>query len=194
MDTSPGGDYYTSPSSPTSSNRNWTEDMEGGRAGGGGGAGLPVGVAAAGTTISGRHCAGAGARDAGLEPRGSLGVVVSRDARGWKSSPGSRSRSYLVPLRPGRAGSLPGPTSPPPPIRGPSRWVGWDGGGSRSIESLLTVVLLRVHYFPWDLNLVRLQFRGSPVSFSQGPDREDFGLLLLVHRGFSRDSVVSAFP
>lgn len=128
MDTSPGGDYYTSPSSPTSSNRNWTEDMEGGRAGGGGGAGLPVGVAAAGTTISGRPCAGAGARDAGLEPRGSLGVVVSRDARGWKSSPGSRSRSYLVPLRPRRAGSLPGPTSPPPPIRGPSRWVGWDEG------------------------------------------------------------------
>lgn len=70
--------------------------------------------------------------------------------------------------------------------------MGW--GGSRSIESLLTAVLLRVHYFPWDLNLVRLQFRGSPVSFSQGPDREDFGLLLLVHRGFSRDSVVSAFP
>uniref|UniRef100_A0A8D0VQW3 Nuclear factor 1 n=1 Tax=Sus scrofa TaxID=9823 RepID=A0A8D0VQW3_PIG len=30
VDTSPGGDYYTSPSSPTSSNRNWTEDMEGG--------------------------------------------------------------------------------------------------------------------------------------------------------------------
>lgn len=42
VDTSPGGDYYTSPSSPTSSSRNWTEDMEGGRAGGGGGAGLPV--------------------------------------------------------------------------------------------------------------------------------------------------------
>lgn len=35
MDTSPGGDYYTSPSSPTSSSRNWTEDMEGGRPGGG---------------------------------------------------------------------------------------------------------------------------------------------------------------
>lgn len=31
MDTSPGGDYYTSPNSPTSSSRNWTEDMEGGR-------------------------------------------------------------------------------------------------------------------------------------------------------------------
>ncbi|XP_032161849.1 nuclear factor 1 C-type isoform X3 [Lutra lutra] len=30
VDTSPGGDYYTSPSSPTSSSRNWTEDMEGG--------------------------------------------------------------------------------------------------------------------------------------------------------------------
>lgn len=88
MDTSPGGDYYTSPSSPTSSNRNWTEDMEGGRAGGGGGAGLPVGVAAAGTTISGRHCAGAGARDAGLELRGSLGVVVSRDARGLEVKSG----------------------------------------------------------------------------------------------------------
>ncbi|XP_078525943.1 nuclear factor 1 C-type isoform X1 [Lissotriton helveticus] len=29
IDTSPGGEYYTSPSSPTSS-RNWTEDMEGG--------------------------------------------------------------------------------------------------------------------------------------------------------------------
>ena len=35
MDTSPGGDYYTSPSSPTSSSRNWTEDMEGGGPGGG---------------------------------------------------------------------------------------------------------------------------------------------------------------
>uniref|UniRef100_A0A8C9KRZ9 Nuclear factor I C n=1 Tax=Panthera tigris altaica TaxID=74533 RepID=A0A8C9KRZ9_PANTA len=32
VDTSPGGDYYTSPSSPTSSSRNWTEDMEGGGA------------------------------------------------------------------------------------------------------------------------------------------------------------------
>ncbi|XP_020824999.1 nuclear factor 1 C-type isoform X2 [Phascolarctos cinereus] len=30
VDTSPGGDYYTSPNSPTSSSRNWTEDMEGG--------------------------------------------------------------------------------------------------------------------------------------------------------------------
>ncbi|XP_035314288.1 nuclear factor 1 C-type isoform X4 [Cricetulus griseus] len=30
VDTSPGGDYYTSPSSPTSSSRNWTEDIEGG--------------------------------------------------------------------------------------------------------------------------------------------------------------------
>ncbi|XP_053152062.1 nuclear factor 1 C-type isoform X3 [Hemicordylus capensis] len=30
LDTSPGGEYYTSPSSPTSSSRNWTEDMEGG--------------------------------------------------------------------------------------------------------------------------------------------------------------------
>ncbi|KAM5230417.1 nuclear factor 1 C-type isoform 7-T7 [Hipposideros larvatus] len=30
VDTSPSGDYYTSPSSPTSSSRNWTEDMEGG--------------------------------------------------------------------------------------------------------------------------------------------------------------------
>uniref|UniRef100_A0A8D0HEM8 Nuclear factor 1 n=1 Tax=Sphenodon punctatus TaxID=8508 RepID=A0A8D0HEM8_SPHPU len=30
IDTSPGGEYYTSPSSPTSSSRNWTEDMEGG--------------------------------------------------------------------------------------------------------------------------------------------------------------------
>uniref|UniRef100_A0A8C9PIE3 Nuclear factor 1 n=1 Tax=Spermophilus dauricus TaxID=99837 RepID=A0A8C9PIE3_SPEDA len=30
VDTSPGGDYYTSPSSPTSSSPNWTEDMEGG--------------------------------------------------------------------------------------------------------------------------------------------------------------------
>uniref|UniRef100_A0A8C5S0X6 Nuclear factor I C n=1 Tax=Laticauda laticaudata TaxID=8630 RepID=A0A8C5S0X6_LATLA len=29
LDTSPGGEYYTSPSSPTSSSRNWTEDMEG---------------------------------------------------------------------------------------------------------------------------------------------------------------------
>ncbi|XP_069072787.1 nuclear factor 1 C-type isoform X3 [Pleurodeles waltl] len=29
IDTSPGGEYYTSPNSPTSS-RNWTEDMEGG--------------------------------------------------------------------------------------------------------------------------------------------------------------------
>lgn len=30
MDTSPGGEFYTSPSSPTGSSRNWTEDMEGG--------------------------------------------------------------------------------------------------------------------------------------------------------------------
>ncbi|XP_026510701.1 nuclear factor 1 C-type isoform X2 [Terrapene carolina triunguis] len=30
IDTSPGGEYYTSPSSPTSSSRNWTDDMEGG--------------------------------------------------------------------------------------------------------------------------------------------------------------------
>ncbi|XP_075060854.1 nuclear factor 1 C-type isoform X4 [Mixophyes fleayi] len=30
VDTSPGGEFYTSPSSPTGSNRNWTEDMEGG--------------------------------------------------------------------------------------------------------------------------------------------------------------------
>ncbi|XP_053559082.1 nuclear factor 1 C-type isoform X4 [Bombina bombina] len=30
IDTSPGGEYYTSPSSPTGSSRNWTEDMEGG--------------------------------------------------------------------------------------------------------------------------------------------------------------------
>nr|XP_033812875.1 nuclear factor 1 C-type isoform X1 [Geotrypetes seraphini]XP_033812876.1 nuclear factor 1 C-type isoform X1 [Geotrypetes seraphini] len=30
IDTSPGGEFYTSPSSPTSSSRNWTEDMEGG--------------------------------------------------------------------------------------------------------------------------------------------------------------------
>ncbi|XP_025029842.1 nuclear factor 1 C-type isoform X1 [Python bivittatus] len=29
LDTSPGGEYYASPSSPTSSSRNWTEDMEG---------------------------------------------------------------------------------------------------------------------------------------------------------------------
>uniref|UniRef100_A0A8C5LNC5 Nuclear factor 1 n=1 Tax=Leptobrachium leishanense TaxID=445787 RepID=A0A8C5LNC5_9ANUR len=30
IDTSPGGEFYTSPSSPTGSSRNWTEDMEGG--------------------------------------------------------------------------------------------------------------------------------------------------------------------
>ncbi|XP_073542412.1 nuclear factor 1 C-type isoform X9 [Phyllobates terribilis] len=30
VDTSPGGEFYTSPSSPTGSSRNWTEDMEGG--------------------------------------------------------------------------------------------------------------------------------------------------------------------
>ncbi|XP_063311984.1 nuclear factor 1 C-type isoform X4 [Pelobates fuscus] len=30
IDTSPGGEYYASPSSPTGSSRNWTEDMEGG--------------------------------------------------------------------------------------------------------------------------------------------------------------------
>lgn len=80
MDTSPGGDYYTSPSSPTSSSRNWTDDMEGGGAGCGGGAGLPVGVTAAGTTYSGRHCVGARERDACLEPLGLLGVVVTRAA------------------------------------------------------------------------------------------------------------------
>lgn len=69
MDTSPGGDYYTSPSSPTSSSRNWTEDMEGGGAGCGGGAGLPVGVtAAAGTTCSGGHCGTAWAPGSGLVP------------------------------------------------------------------------------------------------------------------------------
>ncbi|NXJ04925.1 NFIC factor, partial [Odontophorus gujanensis] len=33
IDTSPGGEYYTSSNSPTSSSRNWTEDMEGGRCG-----------------------------------------------------------------------------------------------------------------------------------------------------------------
>ncbi|KFW81259.1 Nuclear factor 1 C-type, partial [Manacus vitellinus] len=33
IDTSPGGEYYTSSNSPTSSSRNWTEDMEGGVAG-----------------------------------------------------------------------------------------------------------------------------------------------------------------
>ncbi|NXP49620.1 NFIC factor, partial [Heliornis fulica] len=33
IDTSPGGEYYTSSNSPSSSSRNWTEDMEGGRAG-----------------------------------------------------------------------------------------------------------------------------------------------------------------
>lgn len=31
IDTSPGGEYYTSSNSPTSSSRNWTEDMEGGK-------------------------------------------------------------------------------------------------------------------------------------------------------------------
>ncbi|XP_017721780.1 PREDICTED: uncharacterized protein LOC108525256 [Rhinopithecus bieti] len=77
VDTSPGGDYYTSPSSPTSSSRNWTEDMEGGRAGGGGGAGLPVGVTAVGTTSSGSHCAGAAGQEASLEPRSLLGMVVA---------------------------------------------------------------------------------------------------------------------
>uniref|UniRef100_A0A6I8Q567 Nuclear factor 1 n=1 Tax=Xenopus tropicalis TaxID=8364 RepID=A0A6I8Q567_XENTR len=30
IDTSPGGEYYTSPSSPTGSNRNWADDVEGG--------------------------------------------------------------------------------------------------------------------------------------------------------------------
>uniref|UniRef100_A0A3B3T8R7 Nuclear factor 1 n=1 Tax=Paramormyrops kingsleyae TaxID=1676925 RepID=A0A3B3T8R7_9TELE len=30
IDTSPGGEYYASPSSPTSSSRNWQEEMEGG--------------------------------------------------------------------------------------------------------------------------------------------------------------------
>ncbi|XP_030639618.1 nuclear factor 1 C-type isoform X1 [Chanos chanos] len=30
IDTSPGGEYYTSPNSPASSSRNWQEDMEGG--------------------------------------------------------------------------------------------------------------------------------------------------------------------
>ncbi|NXG40179.1 NFIC factor, partial [Dromaius novaehollandiae] len=33
IDTSPGGEYYTSSNSPTSSSRNWTEDMEGGSPG-----------------------------------------------------------------------------------------------------------------------------------------------------------------
>lgn len=37
IDTSPGGEYYTSSNSPTSSSRNWTEDMEGGRC-------LPIGA------------------------------------------------------------------------------------------------------------------------------------------------------
>lgn len=31
IDTSPGGEYYTSPNSPASSSRNWPEDMEGGQ-------------------------------------------------------------------------------------------------------------------------------------------------------------------
>lgn len=30
VDTSPGGEYYTSPNSPASSSRNWQEDLEGG--------------------------------------------------------------------------------------------------------------------------------------------------------------------
>jgi len=30
IDTSPGGEYYTSPNSPASSSRNWPEEMEGG--------------------------------------------------------------------------------------------------------------------------------------------------------------------
>lgn len=106
MDTSPGGDYYTSPSSPTSSSRNWTEDMEGGGAGGGGGVGLPVGVTAAGTTYSGRHCAGPRVQEArGLEPRSLLGIVVVRVASRWKSE--LSFPSFLVPLRPGRAETLP---------------------------------------------------------------------------------------
>lgn len=78
MDTSPGGDYYTSPSSPTSSSRNWTEDMEGGGAGDGGGAGLPVGVTRRGTTYSSRHCLRARELEAGLDPSGLPGIVVTR--------------------------------------------------------------------------------------------------------------------
>lgn len=31
IDTSPGGEYYTSPNSPASSSRNWPEEMEGGQ-------------------------------------------------------------------------------------------------------------------------------------------------------------------
>ncbi|GAA6069739.1 nuclear factor 1 C-type isoform X1, partial [Tachysurus ichikawai] len=30
IDTSPGGEYYTSPNSPASSSRNWQDEMEGG--------------------------------------------------------------------------------------------------------------------------------------------------------------------
>ena len=69
MDTSPGGDYYTSPSSPTSSNRNWTEDMEGGRAWLCGCRGSEDYQSRAGSALS----PGAGAR---LKVQGLLGVVV----------------------------------------------------------------------------------------------------------------------
>lgn len=115
MDTSPGGDYYTSPSSPTSSSRNWTEDMEGGGAGGGRGR-----VTAAGTTCSGRHCAGTGEPEArGLEPRSLLGVVVARAAPRCKSELGFP--SVRVWLRAGRAHSRRGVVR----LRGLQRGLGW---------------------------------------------------------------------
>lgn len=126
MDTSPGGDYYTSPSSPTSSSRNWTEDMEGGGAGSGGGAGLGAGLTAAGTTYSGRHCAGARVREAlGLGPRGLLGIVVARVVRRWEVRTHVPGASGFRRGRGGRRLSLPRLSCPLP-------GAAWSPWGSRT--------------------------------------------------------------
>lgn len=77
-------------------------------------------MTAAGTTCSGRHCAGAGEPEArGLEPRSLLGVVVARAAPRCKSELGFP--SGRVWLRAGRAQSRRGVVR----LRGLQRGLGW---------------------------------------------------------------------
>lgn len=112
VDTSPGGDYYTSPSSPTSSSRNWTEDMEGGGAGGGVETAFRSGLRGGDYVFRQAllACQGAGSGPGSVRPPGNCSHAA---ARSWKSSPGSSSRSFLVPLRPARVeGASPTPDCP----------------------------------------------------------------------------------
>lgn len=77
-------------------------------------------MTAAGTTCSGRHCAGTGEPEArGLEPRSLLGVVVARAAPRCKSELGFP--SVRVWLRAGRAHSRRGVVR----LRGLQRGLGW---------------------------------------------------------------------